>query len=474
MKILLIKPPHNPHMLSTTKGEPLELEYLASSVKDHEVRIFDMRIDKKLIRKLQEFKPHVVGVSSYTCDFNAARIILKEVKKFNPSIKTVIGGHHPTFEPFDFAEPFVDVIFLRLADQTFKEYINAINNNQDLLHIKNIAIVENDDLIFTEQEYTSPNLDSLPFPARHLTTKYRKKYRDAMKNRTALVLTSRGCPFRCTFCACWKMMDGKYTTRNPESIVEELSSLPEETDLVCFADDNTLHSIQRAWKLSELIKERRINKKFTMYARADTITKHPDLIESLRDSGLEYITMGIESFRDNELNTLNKRCSVNTNNEAIKILKKLGVSVSAHLIVHPEYSKSDFEELFKYVCKMYLFRVAYTVLTPLPGTELYLQNNHRFAIKDCDYFDFTHSIFPTKLNRKEFYRQYAELYRKSYSFLRYFKSKLNELKTLSGKSDYIPRFGTDKISLFRLTLLNTFGIPWYIKLRNSYKSEPLV
>jgi hypothetical protein len=73
MKILLIKPPLNPNMVTTTRIEPLELEYLAASVHEHEVDILDMRVDRNLLKKLKNFKPHVVGTTAYTCDVNTAK-----------------------------------------------------------------------------------------------------------------------------------------------------------------------------------------------------------------------------------------------------------------------------------------------------------------------------------------------------------------------------------------------------------------
>jgi len=473
MKILLVKPPLNPNMMTTTRGEPLELEYLAAAIQDHNVAILDMRIDRRLSKKLDEFKPEVVGITAYTCDANTAKQVLCEVKKHNRNIKTVIGGHHATFQPGDFALPYVDAIFLRMADYSFKEYIDALEDEEDVHHIKNIVLVKTGGLYFTEQEFQRIDLDSLPFPSRDLTAPYRNRYRDLMKNKTAFILTSRGCPYRCTFCACWKMMGGKYVYRKPESVVDELAQLPEETELICFADDNTLHSIQRAWQLSQLIKERKINKRFSLYARADTIVKHPDLIESLRDAGLEYITVGLESFRDNELEALNKKTSVRTNEEAIRILKRLEVSISAHLIVHPHYTHKDFEELFQYVCRMCLYRVAYTILTPLPGTDLYAEKLDSFAIRDTDYFDFVHSILPTKLDRREFYFLYAELYRKTYSLKRYFHSAAGSFRSLWGRPGNMARYKSDRISLFRIFLINIFGLPWYLKVRNFYKSEPI-
>ena len=157
-------------------------------------------------------------------------------------------------------------------------------------------------------------------------------------------------------------------------------------------------------------------------------------MEALKDIGLEYLLVGIESFKDAELSHLNKSLTSRTNLEAVRLLKKLGIRISPHLIVNPEFSKNDFRDLLRGVCELELFRPVFTVLTPLPGTELYEKNVDRLAIRDYDYFDFTHSVFPTKLPRKEFYLQYAKLYSQSYSFKRYFREKLRGLAALGRPS----------------------------------------
>ena len=466
MKILLIKPPLNLNLITASLYEPLELEYLAASVKGHDVRILDMRIEQNLHKELLNFRPNLVGITAFTCDYNIAKQILKEIKQFDNSIRTVVGGHHATFLPNDFVLPFVDAIFLRYADSTFPQYVNAFDDPKQMRNIPNIGIVDIEKVFFTKQEITKPDLDVLPFPDRSLTSKYRPKYHDPVRNNLALVMTSRGCPFRCNFCACWKLMNGKYVTRTPESIILELKSLPKEIDVVYFSDDNTFNDARRMWKMSDLIKINNINKKFQMYARADSIINHQDLFEDLKSIGLQFVTIGLESFQDKDLDYYGKKTSISTNNKAIQILKKLDIHVLAHLIVRPEYTKEDFEQLYKYVKEKNLFRPAFPVLTPLPGTELFEETVNNFAITNFDYFDFAHSILPTKLDPKEFYLQLANLYIKSYSVLRYVKHRINRLFSLNKEKYFTDN--TDGITIIKLLLVLIFSQSMIKKLRNPF------
>jgi radical SAM superfamily enzyme YgiQ (UPF0313 family) len=473
MKILLIKPALNPIFFAPMWGDPLELEYLAAAVPDHSVEILDMRIDNDLQDKLEKFRPRLVGVTANTCDVPVAKEAIREVKKFDSSIVTAVGGNHATFLPVDFAEPSVDAVFLGMADISFRDFVSRLEEGKDASEVHNLALVRNGRLEFTEPKPFEVDLDRIPFPARHLTAKYRGKYRDLTGNRTAQVMSSRGCPFRCSFCSCWKIMNGKYFTRSPESIVEELASLGEDIDSVQFADDNTLHNVERAKRLARLIQERKIRKKLSMYARADLIAKHPDLIESLKEAGLEYLTVGIESFREEVLSELNKRCSVEMNNEAIRILRRLGIGNAAHLIVNPNYAEADFQALYRYVCKSDLFQPTFTILTPLPGTDLYQSLYDRLLIKDYAYFDLAHAVLPTRLSRKDFYEQFVRLYSKTYSFRRYFRSLFSDLLSRLKKNGKPPE-RVDRLSFLKLCILHLVGYPLAFKMRNIYKSEPLV
>ncbi len=430
-----------------------------------------MRLEKDLDLKLRSFNPDVVGLTAFTCDVNIVGKILEVVKAFRPSIQTVVGGHHATFQPEDFSLPQVDVVLMGFGDETFPQYIDALSDGSDFRHIPNLGIVSKGKMTFTQLQESKTDLDALPFPARHLTKRYHKKYRDSVRNRVSLVLTSRGCPFRCTFCACWKLMDGKYMVRSNQSIVDELKSLPHSSKMVYFADDNTLHNVPRAQALSNLIRESRIRKKFQMYARVDTIVKHPDLIENLREAGLTYLTVGLESISDQALKKFKKNSTVAKNDEAIRILKKLGIGINAHFLVDPEFTISDFNDLYRYVKNRHLYRVAYPVLTPLPGTELYEEVEHRMVIKNTDFFDFCHALIPTRLDRDGFYNQMAQLYRKSYGpgrMARYYKDKLMNVST---NPDYYA-FHSDGMGFFKLLIVQLFGFSTFLKFKHATRDEP--
>ncbi|MEW6182126.1 MAG: radical SAM protein [Bacillota bacterium] len=120
-----------------------------------------------------------------------------------------------------------------------------------------------------------PSLDSLPFPDRSPTSKYRNSYFSMWMRPIASIRTSQGCVGRCSFCALWAITGGRYLQRRPEKIIEELNAIKEE--YVFFCDDESMCDWRRMDRLADLIKEAGIRKKYFLYARVDTIVKHPGL-----------------------------------------------------------------------------------------------------------------------------------------------------------------------------------------------------
>ena len=207
-------------------------------------------------------------------------------------------------------------------------------------------------------------------------------------------------------------------------LVAEFKSLDEDRKIVYFSDDNTLNNIKRSWELADSLKKSGINTVFPFICPGRHYCKISGFIYQVKEAGLFSVTVGIESIRDEELQKINKKTSVEMNTEAIHILKQQKININPHFIIRPEYRSHDFNELFNYVNRNNLFKPVYAVLTPLPGTELFNETKDQFFLNNYDFFDFAHSVLPTSLPRKEFYSQLFKLYRRSYSIWRLFKFKL--------------------------------------------------
>jgi radical SAM superfamily enzyme YgiQ (UPF0313 family) len=391
--------------------EPLALEYLAAGVKDdHEVRILDQRIDDRVEETLEEYRPEVVGITGYTVHANRMKLLARRAKAWNPDVLTVVGGHHATVAPRDFECPDIDLVVVGEGVDSFREVVHRFDACEGFDCIPGVWVRTKGGLQEGEAN-PARDLDNLPFPDRSLTKAYRDAYYSEYMQPLASIRTSKGCPFRCNFCALWKIAGGRYLKRDPVKIVEELAGIEEE--FVFFADDESLVDVARMKKLAELIRRAGIRKRYFLYGRSDTIAKNPDLLELWRDVGLERVFVGLEFFRDSDLEYINKGSTTHNNREAVRVLQELGIGIYASFIVRPDFTEEDFAEFRNYCRSIDLSFASFAVLTPLPGTDLWDEVEDQLLTRDPEFFDFIHTVLPTALPLEDFYEQYFRLYTKS-------------------------------------------------------------
>ncbi len=163
MKILLIQPNK---AIKTIGGEdafmfePLALEYIAAGVMDnHDVRILDLRLERDLKNVLEEFKPDVVGITAYTVEVNTTKMLLREIKSWNPEVFTIAGGHHATVVPEDFLEPFIDLVVMGEGVFVFREVVRRLEKGEGFEGIQQKTLLYRMDE--TLGIYT--NIKGLPF-----------------------------------------------------------------------------------------------------------------------------------------------------------------------------------------------------------------------------------------------------------------------------------------------------------------------
>ncbi len=419
MRILLIQPAKQSMSLGGEEVflyEPLALEYIAAGVsKDHEIMIFDQRLENNFQATVERFNPQIVGITSYSVHVNPVKKLFEQIKTLKPEILTVVGGHHATVMPEDFLSPFIDIIVMGEGVFAFKEIVTRFEKREGFDNIRGVAFKRNGELVQTGFDKVV-DLDTIPVPDRSLTAKYRKLYYSEWMKPLASIRTSKGCPFRCNFCALWKLTEGRYLKRSPEKVVEELTGIEEE--YVFFADDESLVDVKRMKILAQQIKDAGIKKKYFLYGRSDTIAKNPDLMKTWREIGLEKVFVGLEFFRDEDLNHIRKGTSISDNKEAIRVLSSLGIEPYPSFIIRPEWQQNDFYELKQYCRSLELSFAGFAVLTPLPGTDLYEQSKDYLITNNYDYFDFIHTVLPTTLSLKDFYNEYYQLYMKSINVFR--------------------------------------------------------
>lgn len=411
MKVALIQPDNSPNMVGFTsmvRPEPLALGILAAAIPDHDVRILDLRVSPDLRGGLAKFGPDVVGITGYTTDVPRMQELLAEVKALDRDIVTVVGGHHASLVPEDFDRPDVDFIVVGEGEVTFPELLARLEARRPTSDVLGVIYRHGGRQVFTGHRPLSHTMDEYPLPDRHLVDGNRGDYHFLFWNNPYLVETARGCPYRCTFCSVWKFYGGRCRYRSPELVLEDLKQVGSE--IVCFVDDNFLQSFRRAERLYQLIKDAGLKLRYWAQVRSDSVVKRPDLVRRWAEIGLHSVLVGFESIVDRELAAINKHNSVATNERAMDILTDAGIDMWGAFLVDPQWTAAEFDGLIDYVRGKHILYPQFTVLTPLPGTDLFQAKLSELITRNYEVFDFLHTVLPTRLPLNEFYTNMARLY----------------------------------------------------------------
>lgn len=390
--------------------EPLGLEILASALPDHDVRILDLRCGDGLTEEMTRFAPEVVCVTALTPEVYAARDVVKTAKALDPDVFTVVGGHHASLLPQDFFLPEVDAIVLGEGEPVLAELIGALERSRPLEGIRNLIWRRNGGFVANALGDLRINLNDSPLPRRDLTARYRSQYFFLFDRPDTSMATGRGCPYRCNFCSVWAFYHGRTRMMSAPRVVEEIKTVG--TDHITFVDDNFLLNARREHKIADMIRAEGITKRYSLECRTDSVARHPELVSKWVDIGLYAVLLGLEGS-DESLKSVDKTTTVEVNDQAVRILQDHGVIIWGAFIVDPAWGQDDFRRLREYVNSRGITHTQFTVLTPLPGTELHRQRAGELLTRDYRCYDCLHAVTPTRLPREEFYRNFAELYRQT-------------------------------------------------------------
>lgn len=422
MRILLVMPtPFENGRLGLENviwlSEPVGLTAIGTAVADeHEVKVIDLRLEDEdcLQKTIASFKPDLVGTTSMTTDAYQAKAVLRVARAMRPEALTVIGGHHPTLCPDEFAEPYIDVVVQGEGELTFMELVarwdaQRAKNDRTFEGIEGTRYRDAAGTIRANgKRQQTVNLDTFKTPDRNLIKKYQGRYFFTGIRPMASIFTSRGCSFDCNFCAIWEFYERRTRFLSAKRIVDQMEACSEP--FVFVLDDNFLTNKRRALELCDELERRGVKKYWMTQGRTDFAADHPDVMRRLAKNGLVMVLSGFESNSDDNLAALRKKSSWEKNQKANDLMAELGILSTGIFMVRPDWDEEQFEKLFEYVRSLTIGIPLFSILTPLPGTQLYKAYKDKLLTHDHRLFDLLHAVLPTKLPRDEFYKQYARAY----------------------------------------------------------------
>jgi len=383
----------------TAVGPPLGLAYIAGVLEKHgySVEIVDANAEqlsvKKIVDRIIEFKPEVIGITAVTPTICLAHQIAGEVKKKNSAIFTVIGGIHATVLPEETLREFPGFDFLARGEGEFVmvELLKALSGNLPLAGVRGLAYRQKGSVVINAPLPPVEDLDTLPFPARHLLKN--RLYKSFESDRMTTLIAMRGCPAQCIYCAVHLSAGRTCRKRSPSNIVEEIKLCVSGYGVrfIAFLDDT--FTFDKSWVhglCQELIGaglHRRI--KWSCLTRVDNVDYH--LLSHMQQAGCARVEFGIESGSQRMLDFLKKGITLEQIKEAFSLAKKTGLSTLGFAMLNmPGEKKEDIADTKRLLMEIEPDFLQLSFATPYPGTELFniCEKDGLFLSKDWSRYVF--------------------------------------------------------------------------------------
>lgn len=401
-KIVLIEPKAPGfHVFSRYKLPRLGLPLLGAILEQElgaTVKIYFQecsRIDWEEVRDAD-----LVGISTITPTAPAAFGLIERARSIT-NAPVVMGGPHVTFLPDEALEKGADYVIRGEGEQTLIELIRAIesvargeaNGAEAFQRIQGLSYVEDGTIKHNPDRERIADLSTLPWPDLSLIQGFDK--------RTIIpVLTSRGCPFKCTFCTVTSMFGRRYRFRDVDDVIAELEMLHQRhpKGIFFFYDDNFTADPAHTKELLRRMLEKGITPRWTAQARVDVV-HDPELLELMRDTNCMFLYLGLESANPETLKAYHKSQTVEDIRHAVEVLHKYDIKVHGMFVMgSDEDDKDSIRNTVKFSKKAGIDSVQYMILTPIPGSETYdeMLREGRIFIDDWTKFSGHHVVFMPK------------------------------------------------------------------------------
>lgn len=418
MKILLINPPQTfyPGSDLPAGNLPLGLMYIAAVLEKAEYKaeildafMTDISVRKfgdtaeigmtyeKITDEIRQRKPDIVGISNpFTCQTQHAAKVADLVKEIDHAIPTIVGGPHVSAVPEEFLNQAknVDIAVLGEGEYSMRDIVEAYEGKRKIAEIQGIVYRKNEEVIRTPPRPFLKNLDELPYPAYHLVNMEQYlnpekiEYR-SFKDRSISMITSRGCPFNCSFCAVHLHMGKAFRAHSVDYVVNHIEHVVNEYKVktIFFEDDNMTFDINRFDAICDGILNRKIKFKWETPngIRADYLTL--ELLKKMKKSGCQSVFFGVESGDQHVLDDIiSKSLDLKAVMNVAKMCKDIRLNTAAFYIIgFPGEEKEDMMKTVDFALKLkkeYDVGMLLHVATPSCGTRLYYECKKKGYIQE--------------------------------------------------------------------------------------------
>lgn len=389
-----------------------------------------------LVQEVVSRRPDVFLVTSEGATIRVARKLFEEVKKEFPQLPTVAFGRQLMYLPEILLGPdrAVDALILDEPELTAVELIERMAEGADWQSVKGIASWGENGIQKAPPREQIKDFDSLPFMNHELfdSPKYRQVSQAVRlfgRVRWGFLLTSRGCPYHCTFCApsIRRSYGQKFRARSPKLVADEMEYLKNRfgVNAVTFGDDVFSLDMKRTEAVCDELIRRGLGIKWAIATRADRVNR--PLLVKMKKAGCDAIALGIESGNERILKYIRKDETKEEMAEAVRHIKELGLILNLTFILgHPTETAEEMYDTFRFARALDPTYAQFHYFTPYPGTPTYIQSGLTYRdFDDGSHFNEVKTNFSqipdTELKRalKEFYKRYYFSPRYALNYIRY-------------------------------------------------------
>lgn len=387
-RVLLVNPP-----LLTKEGRyvdgyqgvrpklpTLGLAYIASTLEKHghEVRIVEGMAEIITLEEIGTIAESfdIVGITSVTFLALLSHRLAQAVKERNKTIPVVMGGPHASVATEEvLRDENIDYVVVGEGENPFLELVEALEAKRCTESIKGIAYRKDSKVILTAPGSVMSDLDDIPLPARHLLPMhlYRSSEVRARRHPALHMMSTRGCPYNCTFCSNRVMHRCKLRLHSAERVVEEMSILVKDFGAreIHFWDDCFVFNEERVHRICSLLRKEKLNIPWDCEATVGRV--NPDLLKAMRSAGCFGVSYGIETGSDDRLKELNKGWLTRDGiRQAVAWTRKAGLRTRGYFMFgFVGETLEEMEETIRFAKELDLDFATFSLLVPLPGTEDY-------------------------------------------------------------------------------------------------------
>ncbi|MEM3393778.1 MAG: radical SAM protein, partial [Candidatus Methanomethylicia archaeon] len=362
---------------------------------------------QEIIRDIKSFSFDIVGISVKTATFKAGLNIAKICKEINPNSIIIFGGPHIACLPEDSIKyDYIDYGVIGEGEITMSELLKSLEKGEEPNNVKGIIYKKNGKIIKTSPREPIKHLDELPIPD-HENIINGKKYPPETHGE---IITGRGCPYLCIFCASNKIWGRNVRFRSPEKVVDEIEYIKNKFGTNYFYIEDDTFTLKKSFAIeicNEIVK-RKLDIKFSCETRANLLDK--ELVKKLKMAGCDDISIGVESGSDETLEKIKKGINKNEIKNAFSIIKDVGgIKTSAFVMVgFPWEKRENMINTIEFAKSLKPDRLIFSIVTPYPGTELfdYCERNHSNRLPKTEaweeFFHQSGKINLTELSKDDF------------------------------------------------------------------------